>query len=691
MLKISYIRSSFQQAIIVAKNITRKPMKAILTLLLFAVSLVSFSQTNSVGIGTLTPDGSAILHLESNDQGFLMTRMDSASIAAIVGPVEGLMVYNTADQCYWFNDGAAWTRICNTNDIYDSIASLAGDISNIYNTLVAHGDSISWIYDSLASHLTLINNNITNINNINTTITNHADSLSWIYDSLSSHLTNINNLTTIVNNHSDSLSWIYDSLGIHNTNISNLFDSINVHGGELDNKWDLLGNSGTNPATNYLGTSDAQDLVFRANATETARFTSGGKWGVGITAPTAEAQFNVNSFAITNGGAASAADWINGASTRFYWEPGSENLLIGRATGTEWDFGNVGTSNFYFGAGVASNASAVSNFGFGSNLSMNGTASILFGTASSTTGDRNMVYGINNTVDGSDNIVSGSANVLTDANVSQVFGANNTISDAGTATGNFIAGNNIDIIGDNNVGFGANVTLTSTGYSFAMGSNVVNTAAGSLVFGPSATNSAVNSLVVGAGSTNTGTNSVVIGVNSDNTGTSATVIGSSQSNGVNFKYLSGHGAGYELFSNFTETTGVILASGSGTWTSVSDRNLKTNVTELDYTSLLNKIRLLDISRWSYIAQTVDGQETDGLSPESIYTEDIFHIGPMAQDFHSAFGLSIDNKHITALDVSGVALAGVKAVTEENQALLEKVASLELMMLELQKQINELKK
>ncbi|MCO6465827.1 MAG: hypothetical protein J5I53_04345, partial [Bradyrhizobiaceae bacterium] len=48
--------------------------------------------------------------------------------------------------------------------------------------------------------------------------------------------------------------------------------------------WTLLGNSGTNPATNYLGTSDAQPLVIRTNATEVARFNSTGEFGLGTTA-----------------------------------------------------------------------------------------------------------------------------------------------------------------------------------------------------------------------------------------------------------------------------------------------------------------------------------------------------------------------------------------------------------------------
>lgn len=40
--------------------------------------------------------------------------------------------------------------------------------------------------------------------------------------------------------------------------------------------WKLLGNSGTNPATNFVGTADAQDLAIRTNNTERARITAAG-------------------------------------------------------------------------------------------------------------------------------------------------------------------------------------------------------------------------------------------------------------------------------------------------------------------------------------------------------------------------------------------------------------------------------
>ena len=49
--------------------------------------------------------------------------------------------------------------------------------------------------------------------------------------------------------------------------------------------WAILGNSGIDPANNFLGTTDAQDLVFRTNNTERARFLSTGNFGIATTSP----------------------------------------------------------------------------------------------------------------------------------------------------------------------------------------------------------------------------------------------------------------------------------------------------------------------------------------------------------------------------------------------------------------------
>ncbi len=45
--------------------------------------------------------------------------------------------------------------------------------------------------------------------------------------------------------------------------------------------WDILGNAGTNPTTNFLGTTDAQDLVLRTNNNENFRINTSGNVDIG--------------------------------------------------------------------------------------------------------------------------------------------------------------------------------------------------------------------------------------------------------------------------------------------------------------------------------------------------------------------------------------------------------------------------
>ncbi|GIV53724.1 MAG: hypothetical protein KatS3mg039_0242 [Candidatus Kapaibacterium sp.] len=56
--------------------------------------------------------------------------------------------------------------------------------------------------------------------------------------------------------------------------------------------WSLTGNGSTNPATNFLGTTDAVDLVVRTNNTERLRVSSSGFVGIGTSSPSATLDVN---------------------------------------------------------------------------------------------------------------------------------------------------------------------------------------------------------------------------------------------------------------------------------------------------------------------------------------------------------------------------------------------------------------
>ena len=77
----------------------------------FIIIHSSHSQSGSIGIGTTTPNNSAILDLQSTSKGFLMPRLSTAQRKAIVSPAQGLLVFDTDKNCLYIFDGNVWQSI----------------------------------------------------------------------------------------------------------------------------------------------------------------------------------------------------------------------------------------------------------------------------------------------------------------------------------------------------------------------------------------------------------------------------------------------------------------------------------------------------------------------------------------------------------------------------------------------------
>lgn len=82
------------------------PIKLIVLALILSASIQNFAQ---VGINTETPDGSAALDIVSTDKGLLIPRLTSTQRTSIATPAEGLMVYDTETNSFWFYDSDATT------------------------------------------------------------------------------------------------------------------------------------------------------------------------------------------------------------------------------------------------------------------------------------------------------------------------------------------------------------------------------------------------------------------------------------------------------------------------------------------------------------------------------------------------------------------------------------------------------
>jgi len=101
-------------------------------------------------------------------------------------------------------------------------------------------------------------------------------------------------------------------------------------------------------------------------------------------------------------------------------------------------------------------------------------------------------------------------------------------------------------------------------------------------------------------------------------------------------------------------SGVVVEAGSGSWSAMSDRNAKTDFEPVDVNGVLEEVAQLPLQTWRYRA------EAEGLR----------HLGPVAQDFHAAFGLGSNDRWIATVDADGVALAAIQGLyrlVQEQQA------------------------
>jgi hypothetical protein len=85
----------------------------LLAFLFLGLGKVGFSQ-NNVGVGTTSPDVSAVLDVSATDKGMLVPRLTILQRLAIQNPATGLLVYDITDNCFWyFKDPTnGWTSLC---------------------------------------------------------------------------------------------------------------------------------------------------------------------------------------------------------------------------------------------------------------------------------------------------------------------------------------------------------------------------------------------------------------------------------------------------------------------------------------------------------------------------------------------------------------------------------------------------
>jgi hypothetical protein len=234
-----------------------------------------------------------------------------------------------------------------------------------------------------------------------------------------------------------------------------------------------------------------------------------------------------------------------------------------------------------------------------------------------------------------------SSNTVTSATGATIAGGgrflapNAVLDDYGTVSGGI--GNSADNYAA--VGGGSNNSATGMNSTVPGGAN--NQAAGNYSF------AAGHNTFADTGSFVWGDSGGSIGIPARSNGTDRFVV--IASGGVYFGDRSS--PPHTGFAGFINTsTGAYLSTG-GVWTNASDRNLKEHFAPVDGRALLDSLARLPVTQWNYKKEP-----------------NVQHIGPTAQDFQAVFGFGGDDKTITTLDPSGIALRAIQELDRQNRAL-----------------------
>ena len=301
----------------------------------------------------------------------------------------------------------------------------------------------------------------------------------------------------------------------------------------------------------------------------------------------------------------------SGAGVRMLWYPGKAAFRAGHVdsyAATYWDDSNIGNSSAAFG--YESRASGENSFA--ANL----------GTTAS--GQESVALGKNGTASGN-----------------QTFAFNGTA----TGTGSVAIGDNAQCLNDD---------------CLALGPSSLATGVASIVIGPSVAAGSFG-VAIGLQNSASGNFSVAIGKNARTANRQGSIVLSDGCAGfssdsvypsANNQFIVRGCGGIKLYTSQLLTSGVEVAAGGGSWSSISDRNRKENFSNVDGEDLLHRLQRVPVMTWNYKTQNTS----------------IRHMGPVAQDFMAAFGLGESNLLINTVDIDGVNMAAIKALMARTEAL-----------------------
>ncbi len=206
-------------------------------------------------------------------------------------------------------------------------------------------------------------------------------------------------------------------------------------------------------------------------------------------------------------------------------------------------------------------------------------------------------------------------------------------------------------------------------YSVAVGVGAVATDEVTTAIGPGAYATGYATTALGAGSRASGLHSIAIGWNAATNWKRGAIVFSDYCSELpsdsvyatdDNQFVVRACGGYKLYTDAASTTGVEVAPGGGSWSSISDVNRKENFEPLDGEVVLRRLREVPVTTWNYRTQDAS----------------IRHAGPTAQDFYAAFGLGESEQLINTVDIDGINMAAIKALEERTTRQQERIEALE---------------
>ena len=330
-------------------------------------------------------------------------------------------------------------------------------------------------------------------------------------------------------------------------------------------------------------------------------------------------RLNTDAGLVVRGTASTGDIPATGEGVRMMWFPARWAFRAGKVDSfgsTYWDLSNVGSGSAAFGENTRARGN--NSFATGLTTVASGNESIALGNSGTASGERALAF-------------------------------NGTASAVGAVA----------------IGSGAQATNDD---AIAMGPSSIAGGLASIVLGPSIANGNFG-VAIGLQNSASGQFSIAIGKNARTANRQGSVVLGDGCAGfssdsvyptANNQFVARGCGGIRFFTTQNLSSGVEVAAGGGSWSSVSDRNRKENFLAFGGEEVLMRLRSVPVTTWNYKTQD----------------RSIRHMGPTAQDFRAAFGLGESELLINTVDIDGVNLAAVKALEARSTAQQARISELE---------------